>query len=275
MIQSLSRFRDSASGTKACDPTISYDQEIARSFDHCRSTSNHDEILQVITNTLVTNLYGKTDVKVLDLGCGTGLLSIPLQERCAWAQFIGADRSQAMLQIAARKPCSKQIIWQQQEALALTYADQSIDAVIMSNLLHHFQRPQDVIEEVGRVLKPNGVIIASYGAIEDIAEDPDHVYFPTALIIDCARTPSLRHVERWFDESGLSSIASHKRSLVLASNAHERIERTKAKHISVLHMIPDFEFIRGLDLLQEAADTIHDTNWWCYQGVTITTAIKS
>lgn len=275
MIQSLSRFRDSASGTKACDPTISYDQEIARSFDHCRSTSNHDEILQVITNTLVTNLYGKTDVKVLDLGCGTGLLSIPLQERCAWAQFIGADRSQAMLQIAARKPCSKQIIWQQQEAVALSYADQSIDAVIMSNLLHHFLKPEDVIEEAIRVLKPNGVIIASYGAIEDIAEDPDHAYFPTALIIDCARTPSLRHVERWFDESGLSRISSHKRSLVLASTAEERIERTKAKHISVLHMIPDFEFNRGLELLQEAASTINDTNWWCYQGVTITTAIKS
>lgn len=275
MIESLSRFRLSDSSTEVQDPTISYNREIANSFDQTRSNANQDEILQVICSTLATNLFARPDAQVLDLGCGTGILTIPLAQRCPWAKFIGADRSQAMLDIACKKAGSNLVSWQQQEAPALDYPEESLDAVVMSNFLHHFQHPQDVIDAATRVLKPNGVLISVYGAIEDIAEDPDHAYFPTALIIDCARTPALRHVERWCNESGLFGIASHKRSLKLASNPQERIQRTKDKHVSVLHMIPDFEFQRGLESLQNAIDTIDDITWWCYQGVTITTAIKS
>jgi len=274
MIQSLSRFRKSDSSEDSHDPTISYGTDVAVSFEQSRSETNQEEVLQVVCNTLAQNLHGKSDVRILDLGCGTGLLTIPLAERYPWAEFVGADKSQAMLDVACKKTCSRNIRWEQQEALALSYPVQSLDAVVMSNLLHHFKHPQDVIDQVYRVLKPGGVIINVYGAIEDIAEDPDHTYFPTALIIDCARTPSLRHVERWYRENGFFAISSHKRSIKLASGPKERIQRTKEKHVSVLHMIPDFEFQSGLEKLQNAIDTIDDTNWWCYQGVTITTAIK-
>lgn len=273
MIQSLSRFQDETL-SKTLDPTISYSREIADSFEHSRSTCNQDEVLDLVSSTLETNRHWKTGYEVLDLGCGTGLLTIPLTQLCPWATFTGVDRSKEMLEIAMKKAGADQVSWQQQDALALGYADQSFDAVLMSNLLHHFQCPQDLINEAVRILKPNGVLITAYGAIEDIAEDPDHYYFPTALIIDCARTPSMRHVERWYNESGLFGIASHKRSIKLAESPNERIQRTREKHVSVLHMIPDFEFQRGLEQLQKAIDTINDTNWWCYQGVTITTAIK-
>lgn len=273
MIQSLSRFQ-AETGSTNLDPTITYNREISESFEHSRSSCNHTEVLDIVSNTLAANRRRNTAYEVLDLGCGSGLLSIPLTQLCGWATFTGVDRSQEMLDIAKNKPGADRVSWQKQNALALEYPEHSFDAVLMSNLLHHFQRPQDVIDQAVRVLKPNGVLITVYGAIEDIAEDPDHLYFPTALIIDCARTPSLRHVERWYNESGLFGIASHKRSLKLACSPSERIQRTREKHISVLHMIPDFEFQRGLEQLQKAIDTINDTSWWCYQGVTITTAIK-
>jgi ubiquinone/menaquinone biosynthesis C-methylase UbiE len=258
----------------SADPTISYCSNVACSFEQARAHTDQQEVLKFIWHTLVSNFYRKPDVKVLDLGCGTGLFTIPLAERYPWAQFIGADRSQAMLDVAKNKPGASKVRWEQQDALSLSYPNNSFEVVLMSNFLHHFQNPQDVIDQAVRVLKPNGVIISVYGAIEDIAEDPDHAYFPTALRIDCARTPALRHVERWYRECDLYGIASHKRSIKLASSAQERIERTKDRHVSVLHMICESEFQRGIKSLQNAIHTIDDTTWWCYQGVTITTAIK-
>lgn len=277
MHQALSLKREATSDAQllmSSDQTISYCASVARSFEQARAHTDHEEVLKCILNTLASNFQAKHDVQILDLGCGTGLLTIPLAERYPFAQFIGADRSQAMLDIASKKAGANKVRWELQDALSLSYPNNSIDVVLMSNLLHHFQNPQDVVEQAVRILKPNGVIVNVYGAIEDIAEDPDHVYFPTALRIDCARTPAQRQVERWYRECNLYGIASHKRSIKLASGANERIERTKNRHISVLHMIPESEFQRGIESLQKVVDTISDTTWWCYQGVTITTAIK-
>lgn len=277
MHQALSLEREATSDAQlsvSSDPTICYCSSVARSFEQARAHFDYEEVLKFILSMIASNFYAKPDIQILDLGCGTGLLTIPLAKRYPYAQFIGVDRSQAMLDIACKKAGADKVRWEVQDALSLSYPDNSIDVVLMSNLLHHFQNPQNVVEQAVRVLKPKGVIINVYGAIEDIAEDPEHTYFPTALRIDCARTPAKRHVERWYRECDLYGIASHKRSIKLASGAHERIERAKDRHISVLHMIPESEFQRGIESLQKAVDTISDTTWWCYQGVTITTAIK-
>lgn len=47
-----------------------------------------------------------------------------------------------------------------QDATALLYAPETFDAVIISNALHIMPSPEKALEEIRRVLKPDGILIA-------------------------------------------------------------------------------------------------------------------
>ena len=46
------------------------------------------------------------------------------------------------------------------DAVSLPYADGSFDAVLIANALHVMPEPEKALQEIGRVLRPGGVLIA-------------------------------------------------------------------------------------------------------------------
>ena len=97
---------------------------------------------------------------VLDVGTGAGNIPIALAR---WArsqqlqiEITASDLSEQVL-IAARANCADfpEIRLEQQDALALTYADQSFDLVHCQGVLHHFSpdEAQMLLKELARVAR--------------------------------------------------------------------------------------------------------------------------
>lgn len=93
--------------------------------------------------------------KVLDIGCGPGILSAALA-KCA-GQVDGIDFSERMI-IAARLSYPE-LNFQVANAEKLPYPQSSFDVTVCCYTAHHFARPEAVFTEILRVLKPGGRVV--------------------------------------------------------------------------------------------------------------------
>jgi SAM-dependent methyltransferase len=66
------------------------------------------------------------------------------------------------------------------DAAALPFSDESMDAVVMCELLEHVPQPRRVVGEARRVLRPGGVLCGSVPFIMPVHGDPDDFYRYTA-----------------------------------------------------------------------------------------------
>lgn len=95
------------------------------------------------------------DARVLDVGCGTGDLSIELFEKTA-AQVTGLDFCRPMLTLAQAK--APRLAFIEGDALCLPFADASFEALTIGFALRNLASVEDGLGELLRVLKPNGVV---------------------------------------------------------------------------------------------------------------------
>ena len=95
---------------------------------------------------------------VLELACGTGLLSVQLAGSVKLPE--ATDFSAEMIKQAKSKPRSSRLNFSVQDATNLPYAAETFDAVIISNALHIMPHPEKALSEIRRVLKREGLLIA-------------------------------------------------------------------------------------------------------------------
>lgn len=97
-------------------------------------------------------------MRVLDVGCGTGVLLEAILRRFPAVRVTGVDPSPSMLQFARRRlPDHAQLLDGRAEDLPV--ADSQFDAVVSCSAFHYFDRPDKALEEMKRVLKPGGQLI--------------------------------------------------------------------------------------------------------------------
>jgi ubiquinone/menaquinone biosynthesis C-methylase UbiE len=101
--------------------------------------------------------------RVLDVACGTGILTRTIAER--GASVIGLDVNEGMLAVAARK--APQIEWRQGRAEALPFDDHTFDAVVSQFGLMFFEDRRAALREMMRVLRPGGrLAVAVWDALD-------------------------------------------------------------------------------------------------------------
>lgn len=97
---------------------------------------------------------------ILDVGCGTGEFERTALERFPGLTLIGVDITPAMLDVARDKLAGKaQVRFLLASAEALPFDAERFDAVVCANMLHHAHRPQQVLRECARVLRPHGQFV--------------------------------------------------------------------------------------------------------------------
>ena len=95
---------------------------------------------------------------VLELATGTGLIAKHIVN--AAAHIEATDASAEMIAEAKRDSRSAKLYFSVQDMFCLPYADQSFDVVIVSNALHIVPQPEKALQEIKRVLKDDGTLIA-------------------------------------------------------------------------------------------------------------------
>lgn len=127
----------------------------------------------------VLGLIPPTARTLLDVGCGTGLVS----ERMALGRpglgVIGADSSPGMARMAHQRIDAVTLA----DVRRLPLADASVDAVTAVWLLHLLRSPEavrDAVAEAARVLRPGGVFATTVDkdAGHDVGSDIDELFAP-------------------------------------------------------------------------------------------------
>ena len=97
--------------------------------------------------------------KVLDIATGTGDLALLINKILSPDDIIGCDISEGMMQVARNK-CQKQDItnikFHKEDCTAMSYPDESFDAVTSSFGIRNFQELDKALSEMCRVLRKGG-----------------------------------------------------------------------------------------------------------------------
>lgn len=118
----------------------------------------------VVTEPLLDSLPRRAPGReALDVGCGTGVLTLRLAERGFRVE--GIDHSEAMLELARQKVrergCSGAVNLRTGDVRELPYEDASFDLVTCTGVLHHLADIRRCVVEADRVLRPGGVLFVA------------------------------------------------------------------------------------------------------------------
>lgn len=163
-----------------------------------------------IASSMIQNLCLKGNEKVLDLGCGRGLLLCEAAKRLPQGEAHGIDlwstkdqsgnKREQTLENAKREGVEQNVTIHTGDVRALPFPDDVFDAVVSSLCLHNIgdkKEREKALVEMLRVLKPNGKLaIADIQYAKEYAEffmlhgvnvvysKPSYSYFPPLVIIE-------------------------------------------------------------------------------------------
>lgn len=110
---------------------------------------------------LVQRAVGSQAGRLLDIGAGSGALSIPLAE--AGAQVValefGAEHLQRLRDRALGRGLTVTVV--QGDARRLPFADAAFDSVLLASVVHLTDRPGPILREAERVCRPGGRLIVA------------------------------------------------------------------------------------------------------------------
>jgi SAM-dependent methyltransferase len=108
----------------------------------------------------------RTGNRVLDVGCGTGVLAREALRRVGQeGQVVGVDLNEGMLAVAART--APEIDWRLGDATSLPFEDASFDVVVSQFALMYFPDRVASLREMWRTLAPGGrLAVAAWAPID-------------------------------------------------------------------------------------------------------------
>jgi len=134
------------------------DDGASRRFFDLWSLVYDNPVVQAVTyrpvqNAVLRAVGAQRPARVLDVGCGTGQLTVRLAEKVG-AGVIGCDYSWGMLEQARRR--GMLVPWVQADAARLPVAPATMDAVVCTESFHWYPDQPAALEELARVLAPRG-----------------------------------------------------------------------------------------------------------------------
>lgn len=96
--------------------------------------------------------------RVLDVGCGGGGFAKSIKVHRPDLKVHGVDISKQAIGVA--KKDSRGVVFQVGDVCDLPYSNNSFEAVVFGELLEHIESPRKALQEMARVLKPEGLLHA-------------------------------------------------------------------------------------------------------------------
>lgn len=173
-------------------------------------------------------LAGKT---LLDLGCGSGGVTLHLARRYGLARATGFDVEAPVIETARKRAAeggmSDRVAFIQAPPGSLPFADAGFDVVFSKDALLHVPDKDALFAEIFRVLKPGGVFAASNWMIShDGAPSPDMKAYVAAEGLSFAMASPARYA-RAMRQAGFTDVVTVDRNPWYREVARGELKRLK------------------------------------------------
>lgn len=137
------------------NPKVAFFDGIAERWDGWEDL----ELLATRLDAGLATLGVEPGESVVDVGCGTGNLTLALLRRLSPAgRVLAVDLAPAMIAVARRKVSDPRVTWHVGDALRLPLADGAADRVLCCSVWPHFDDPAATAAELRRALRPGGTL---------------------------------------------------------------------------------------------------------------------
>jgi len=214
--------------SKKVDYTLIYEYDDTRVPSEC--------VLEFCLSKIVDLGKVSAGSMVLDVGCGTGMYTIPLAKKTDAVVF-GLDSSKEMVKKAEMKEDSQRVEWQIGDAENLPFDNASFGCAIMTLVIHQILNKKKAIHEIYRVLKKNGTFVIMtkpHGQLRrSLIMD-----FPKTRKIDLKRFPTVPILKHMLLSAGFKNTRYHVVSAETAEVSMEKyLEKIRKKFISTLTLL--------------------------------------
>ena len=153
---------------------------------------------------LLSLLEPSKDASYLDIGCGTGNYTAQFLQK--GFRFIGMDPSQIMLDKAhAFHP---EGTWMLGAAEDTGLPNASVEGIVGTLTLHHWNNLEAAFKELYRILKPNGKLVFFTSTPQQMEGYWLQHYFPKMLEASIQQMPSLETLENALTRAGFTITAT-------------------------------------------------------------------
>ncbi len=152
-------------------------EKIATNYD--KQTATYEEAYRLSIEK--TRQILKNDDKVLELACGTGIISLGIADLAK--NIIAVDISPKMISVAKEKAKSQSISnvdFQVADGYSLPYEDGYFDVILLFNAIHIVKEPNTLLAEAYRLLKQNGYLVTA----TDCYAEPVPFLIKTKLVLN-------------------------------------------------------------------------------------------
>jgi SAM-dependent methyltransferase len=140
--------------------------------------------------------------RVLDIGCGIGDM---VRVR---PNTVGVDVNPKLVQLCR----SRGLDVVHMDPDMLPFPDASFDGAVLDNVLEHLERPQPLLDETRRVLRPGARFVIGVPGKLGYASDPDHkVFYDEASLQGCLEASGFRLVRFFHTPMKLAALSARLR----------------------------------------------------------------
>ena len=151
---------------KAGDATIQEAFEVWGAYHQHRHEMRYD-----LVGDAVRRYLPSSGGRVLDVGCGGGLVAERIKDRAAG--YVGIDIPTRSLLVAAAERSAEEALhtaWASASGDGLPFAAASFDVVVFSEVIEHLLQPELTVWEISRVLRPGGVLVMTTNNASEVPE---------------------------------------------------------------------------------------------------------
>ncbi len=122
---------------------------------------------RILCDLLYKQINGRKNLKILDVGCGSGGTSTAFLQ---FGQVTGTDFSSLALKFAKNRGLTNVV---KSSVTSIPFSSEKFDIITVLDVIEHVKEDNLVLNEIWRMLKPNGIVVVTVPAFQFLWSEHD------------------------------------------------------------------------------------------------------